>query len=245
LPTCLVVQHVAPESAFAIGDVLVEADITVETCRVFDGVAVPDNARDFDGIVVMGGPMSAASNDGFPSRPAEVGLLAGALDAAIPTLGVCLGAQILAVAGGAAVYPGGAGPEIGWGAVSLGPACANDPLFTGLTGDLTVLHWHGDTFDLPPGALHLASNGNYPNQAFRLGDAAWGLQFHLEVTELAVKGFISNFGADAAHLPDGPGGIEAGAPSAVRALELVRQRVFGRFADLVAARVSHDTLVDL
>jgi GMP synthase-like glutamine amidotransferase len=244
LPTCLVVQHVAPESAFAIGEALVEAGISVETCRVFAGDAVPIAAQDFDGLVVMGGPMSAASNEGFASRPSELALLSEALELGLPTIGVCLGAQLLAVAAGASVYPGGSGPEIGWGPVTLLPECNGDPLFAGLDGEHTVMHWHGDTFNLPTGAMLLGCNSNYANQAFRLGTAAWGLQFHLEVTESAVNGFISNFGADAEHLPGGAEGIGAAAPTAVNVLTPMQRLVFGRFAALVLARVSHQSLVD-
>lgn len=96
----------------------------------------------------------------------------------------------MAVAAGGKVYPGPAGPEIGWGLVRLSDAAEDDRLLGGLPRQLEVLHWHGDTFDLPPGAVHLATGALYPNQAFRWGPTAWGLQFHLEVDNGAVAAFL-------------------------------------------------------
>jgi GMP synthase-like glutamine amidotransferase len=235
---------VAPESAFAIGDALAGAGIEMETCRVFAGDIVPDTSQGYDGLVVMGGPVSASSSEGFPTRVAELALLADGIRSGLPTLGICLGAQLLAAAAGARVFAGASGPEIGWGPVTILPEGDDDPLFAGLAGELTVMHWHGDTFDLPKGARQLARNENYANQAFRFGSAAWGVQFHLEVTESAVNGFISNFGDDATHVPGGPQGIASAAPRLVSELEPVQKLVFGRFADLVAARLGSGALID-
>jgi GMP synthase-like glutamine amidotransferase len=243
MSTCLVVQHVASESAFAIEDALVGAGVSVDTRRVFEGEPVPDQASVFGGIVVMGGPMSAASDDGFPTRATELDLLADALDAGVPTLGVCLGAQLIAVAAGAAVYPGGRGPEIGWSTVTLAEDRADDRIFADLPERLTVLQWHGETFDLPEAAQLLASNTTYPHQAFRMGDVAWGVQFHLEVTEAAVHGFLEAFASDAAAIPGGAGAIRDAIPAALSALAVNRDRVFARFAALVAARVHRPDLV--
>ena len=235
MPSCLVIQHVEPESAFAIETALTAAGVTVDTRRAFAGDAVPAGADGMDGLVVMGGPMSAASDRGFPSRPAELALLADAVQAGVPTFGVCLGAQLLAAAGGGAVRPGHGGPEIGWGPVTLAAGRGDDPLFGGLPEQLTVLHWHGETFDLPPGAVHLAGNDRYANQAFRLGPAAWGVQFHLEVTAEAVGGFLAAFGADAEGVDGGARRIAQATPGALGELGAARDLVLGRFAALVAA----------
>ena len=118
---CLVVQHVPPESAYAIGDAMVAQGIAVDVCRMFAGDRVPASVEGIDGLVVMGGPMSASEDTDFPSRRAELALLAAAVDAEIPTLGVCLGAQLLALATDGRVYPGAAGPEIGWAPVTFAP----------------------------------------------------------------------------------------------------------------------------
>ena len=114
MPTCLVVQHVAPEPAFAFEEALRAAGVDVDTRRAYAGDALPADTAGLDGLLVMGGPMSATSDAGFPSRRAELHLLSDALEAGIPTVGVCLGAQLLAVAGGGSVAPGPHGPEIGW-----------------------------------------------------------------------------------------------------------------------------------
>jgi hypothetical protein len=136
-------------------------------------------------------------------------------------------------------------PEIGWGPVSLSANCRDDFLFVGLPDDLTVLHWHGDTFTLPPAAQALMSNVHYANQAFRIGRSAWGVQFHLEVTPEAVEGFLNEFSKEAAGAPGGIEGIRAATPEALRALRASRDRVLARFARLVAAPVSRSELVDL
>jgi GMP synthase-like glutamine amidotransferase len=238
MPNCLVVQHVAAESAFAIDDALRAAGITVDIRRVFAGDDVPTDVSGLDGVVVMGGPVSAGSDEGFPSRSAELALLADALRRGVPTLGVCLGAQLVAVAAGATVYPNAHGPEIGWGAVRLAVACRSDRLFTGLPEELTVMHWHGETLELPSAAERLISNDNSPNQAFRLGEVAWGVQFHLEVTPEAVEGFVAAFPGDAAGVSGGADAIRSATPAALAALGPSRDLVCRRFADLVATRGS-------
>jgi hypothetical protein len=99
-----------------------------------------------------------------------------------------------------------------------------------------VLHWHGETFDLPTGAELLAGNDNCPTQAFRVGEAAWGIQFHLEVTTEAVDGFLAAFAAEAADEPGGVEGVRTAAVAALAALAPARDFVCQRFAGLVASR---------
>ncbi len=245
MPNCLVVQHVAPEPAFAIADALLEAGVEIDTCQVFAGDRMPKDSSGFDGLVIMGGPMSAASDQGFPTRSDEIALITDALRREIPVLGVCLGAQLLAVAGGGSVFPGPSGPEVGWGPVALAAECADDRLFAGLPETLTVMHWHGDTFDLPDGAVRLFDNSNYPNQGFRLGPTAWGMQFHLEVTPAAVEGFLAAFAADAERAEGGAEAIRAATPTALASLAEASGLVFGRFAALVASEVARGQLADL
>jgi GMP synthase-like glutamine amidotransferase len=245
MTSCLVIQHVAPESAFAIGDALRTAGVQLETRRTFAGDEVPTDVSAFDGVVVLGGPMSATSDAGFPSRRAEIDLLAAAIGLGIPTLGVCLGAQLLAAAAGAAVTAGGSGPEIGWAPVQLLAASRSDPLFAGLPDQLTVLHWHGDTFDLPVGAQRLATNSTYRNQAFRIGDLAWGLQFHIEVTAEAVERFLAAFDSEAQQAIGGSSAIRTASDVALDSLRGARELVLDRYAALVAERVPGRHLVDL
>ena len=242
---CLVVQHVEPEGSYAIGAALSQAGVALETCRVFAGDPVPTDLSGFDGVVVMGGPMSANSRDGFPSRDAEVELLADAVEGGIPTLGICLGAQLLALAVGGAVLTGSAGAEIGWGSVDLTAAAGSDPLVGGLPSQLTVLHWHGDTFGLPAGATHLASSGLYANQAFRVGGWAWGLQFHIEVDGHAVGAFLDVFGDEARDAGGDPDVIEGQTASCLDALGPVRDRIAARFAGLVSGLDRDRYLIEL
>jgi GMP synthase-like glutamine amidotransferase len=235
MASCVVVQHVEPEGPYLLGHALDRAGVVVDVRPVFAGVPLPRDLADVDGLVVMGGPMSASSDDGFPTRRAELDLLADGLDRGLPILGICLGAQLLALAGGGTVYPGEAGAEIGWGPVELTGDAAADPLLAGLPPELTVLHWHGDTFDLPVGATLLAANARYRSQAFRIGGRAWGLQFHLEVDQPAVAAFVHAFGSDAQRAGATPTSIEAGAGPALEVLGPYRSRVLARFAELVTA----------
>jgi GMP synthase-like glutamine amidotransferase len=234
-PRCLVLQHVEAEPAWAVGDALIRAGVGVDVRRLHAGDALPPALDAHAGLVVMGGPVSATSDEGFPSRRDEVALLAEALARGVPTLGICLGAQLLALAGGGTVRPGPDGPEIGWAPVDLAPARAHDGLLHGLPPRLTVLHWHGDTYDAPPGAVPLATSPRYPSQAFRAGPAAWGFQFHIEVTPPAVEGLVRAFPADAALAPGGVAAVLAGSGRALDALSTLRDLVFDRFAALVVA----------
>ena len=243
MPRCLVVQHALPESAFAIGDALRARGVEIDTRPVFSGASVPPGAEGFDGVVIMGGPMSASSDDGFPTRTEELQLISDALRSGTPLLGICLGAQLIAVAAGGAVHRGASGTEVGWGAVHLGAASAVDPLFAGLPDTIEVLHWHGDTFDLPDGAVHLIGNPTYANQGFRLGATTWGLQFHLEVTAEAVDGFVAAFPAEASQADGGGTAIRSATASALSRLEAARDLVLGRFASLVLDHAGQRDLI--
>lgn len=227
----LVVQHLEPEGPASIADALDRLGRPVDVVRVDLGDPLPADLSAHAGLVVMGGPMSAGSDDGFPTRLHEVALLREAVSTSVPTLGVCLGAQLLAVAGGATIERSGP-PEIGWGQVQLGEAATGDALFEGPAGPMTVLHWHGETFTLPAGAVLLASSDRYAHQAFRLGECAWGLQFHLEVDARAVQRFVEAFGQEA----EDPQAILREAPQRLAQSERRRAEVLERFASIVAAR---------
>jgi GMP synthase (glutamine-hydrolysing) len=130
-------------------------------------------------LIVLGGPIGAYETDTYPFLAAEIALLERRLMHDRPTLGICLGSQLMAKALGARVFPGPL-KEIGWGRIDLTEAGAGSSLASLGSEDSEVLHWHGDTFDLPAGAVRLACNANYENQAFAFGQAALALQFHAE-----------------------------------------------------------------
>jgi len=234
-PTCLVVQHVEPERPYAIGDALAAAGVTVDLRRVFAGEPLPADVAGFGGLVVMGGPMSAHRDEGFPTRRAELDLLVDGLAHGVPTLGVCLGAQLLALAAGGKVFPGTNGPEVGWAPIELTEQAGDDPILARLPDRLTVLHWHGDTYEGPPGSVPLAASTRYDGQAFRIGPRAWGLQFHLEVDDAAVAAFLAAFGEDAVTAGTSPEAIEAETGAALQELGPHRAEVLARFAQLVAS----------
>lgn len=234
--TALVLQHVEIERPYHIANALAAAGIPLEIRRLWEGALVPDDPSSYQAIVVMGGPMSAYSDTSFATRQAELALLNMALDAGVPTLGVCLGAQLIAVAAGGKARPGD-GLEIGWGPVRLTADTAKDPLFEGLSGSISVLHWHGDTVDLPVGSILLASSDQYPNQAFRLSPVAWGLQFHLEVTAEAVDHFCVTFRHEA-QAAGGIDSIRAATPQALAEIGPVRSAIFDRFASLACSVTS-------
>jgi GMP synthase (glutamine-hydrolysing) len=143
--------------------------------------------RGFDAIVAMGGPMSVNDDAAFAWLTSEKRLIRDAVHAGMPFWGTCLGVQLLAASLGARVYSGPR-PEVGLLPVTLTDEAMDDPVFHGLPRELIALQWHGDTFDLPDGAVLLASSAAYPAQAFRWGSSAYGVQFHLEVNvEMATE----------------------------------------------------------
>ena len=179
----VVLQHVAHEEPGAIGETVISAGHAVSVVRIDRGdpVPCPDEVTDMAGLVVMGGPMGVHDDEAHPWLAHERDLMAAAVAAALPVLGVCLGAQQLAVALGGQVTTGPE-PEIGIGEVQLTRQAEDDAVFGPAGSTLPCMHWHGDTFSLPAGSVLLARSELYPHQAFRYGERAYGLQFHVEIT---------------------------------------------------------------
>ena len=174
----LAFRHVPFEGLGLIEPALRLRHIEVDYADLYQpGAATPDIGR-YDALIFMGGPMSA--NDDLPFLRQEMTFIRQAIARRQPILGICLGSQLIARAMGATVRRNSA-KEIGWYGLQFTPAAAGDRLFDGLAQE-TVFHWHGETFDLPPGAELLASSNLCHNQAFRAGEHVYGLQFHLEVT---------------------------------------------------------------
>jgi GMP synthase (glutamine-hydrolysing) len=161
--------------------VLVRHQITIETVELDEGDRLPDR-RDADLVVVMGGPMGVYDEADHPWLAGEKRWIADAVRAGMPYFGVCLGAQLLAASLGAQVRTGSA-PEVGVLPVTLTAAGQADPVASVLGPEFLALQWHGDTFDIPEGAVCLGRSPAYPHQAMRFGDVAYAVQFHVEVTD--------------------------------------------------------------
>jgi len=175
----VVLQHIACEPPGEYETVLRERGSTLHRVELDEGEALPV-LTGFDAVVAMGGPMSVNDDAELPWLTAEKAAIGEAVRAGVPYFGACLGVQLLAASLGARVYAGPE-PEVGVLPVTLTAEGAADPLFAGLPRSFPTLQWHGDTFDLPEGATLLASSPAFPNQAFRYGRAAYGIQFHMEV----------------------------------------------------------------
>ncbi|WP_323119290.1 glutamine amidotransferase [Burkholderia alba] len=151
-------------------------------------------------LVILGGPISAYDDDQYPTTAPLVALIKKRIDAGLPTLGICLGAQLIARALGARVYPG-AQKELGWIPLTLTGAGRASPL-RHLDGARTsMLHWHGDTFDLPPGAIHLASTPSCRNQAFSWGGHVLALQCHPEIRTDGFEPWLIGHAGEVAATP--------------------------------------------
>jgi GMP synthase-like glutamine amidotransferase len=175
----LAFRHVPFEGLGAIAPALERAGLEFRYVDSWANAVPEELSQPLHGLVFMGGPMSV--NDDLPSLRREEDLIRHAARSGVPILGVCLGAQLIAEALGANVRRNPV-KEIGWAPVWWTEAGRQDPLFKGLAEPEILFHWHGETFDLPPGAELLAYSAACRHQAFRIGSNVYGLQFHLEVT---------------------------------------------------------------
>ncbi len=178
----LVLQHIACEPPGVFEDVLLERGATIHRVELDEGERLPGSLDGIDAVVAMGGPMSVNDEDEHPWLVDEKRLIRAAVESGLPFWGSCLGVQLLASSLGATVRTGER-PEVGVLPVHPTDAAASDPVFAGISWPRSTLQWHGDTFELPAEATLLASSPAYPNQAFRVGRVAYGVQFHVEVTD--------------------------------------------------------------
>jgi GMP synthase (glutamine-hydrolysing) len=232
--TVLIVQHVPHESPGLLADALAAAGLEPVPLWWYDPPQAPRfDPRQHAGLVVLGGPMNVDQTREFPFLQTNLEWLRAAVADELPTLGICLGAQLLAKSLGARVYPNRV-KEIGWYSLDLTAQGLADPLLGGGRQRETVFQWHGDTFDLPPGASHLASSPDCPHQAFACGQA-WGLQFHLEVTGALIESWLvepGNCRELAALDPLAAESIRRETPARLAALAPWAAEVLGRFAAL-------------
>jgi GMP synthase (glutamine-hydrolysing) len=231
----LVIRHVEPEGSGAIGEALRSRSIEERLVRIDAGERVPERLDGARGLLVMGGPMGVYEADRFPHLREEMRLIERAVSDGAPVLGVCLGSQLVAAALGARVTRA-AQREIGWREVRLLADAQVDTLFAGCPSSFTPLHWHGDVWGLPSGAVPLASSEQTPHQAFRFGVSTWGLLFHMEMRLPQVEAMAATFADDLARAGMRPEDVLGPAAARIAALEPIASRVFGAWADRIKDR---------
>ena len=188
----LIVKHIFIEGPGVIGDFFQNSKRQVQTVELMGGDKLPNDLKDIEAIIVLGGPMNVYQEEKYPFLKDEDGFLKEAVELEIPTLGICLGAQALAKAAGAKVKKAER-EEIGWYKVNLTNEGQNDRLFKNLGKNLDVFQWHEDQFDLPQNTVLLAESDSCRNQAFKLGKCAYAMQFHIEVTPVMVESWIKQY----------------------------------------------------
>jgi GMP synthase (glutamine-hydrolysing) len=228
----LVLQHIGCETLGTIADALDTQGVSVQYIRAFDGESVPKELGAAAGLIVMGGPQSVYEQNKFPYLRDELRLIENTLRQEKPILGVCLGSQLLASALGAEVKSGPQ-KEIGWFNVSLTGDAGRDALFAGVPSSFMGFHWHGDVFDLPTGAVALASSAPTPHQAYRHGRNAYGLLFHMEVTAAQIEEMVATFGDELHAAGVDAREILAGADKYLPALQQTGRTVYNKWAGLL------------
>lgn len=189
------IQHVPFEGPGYIQSWMEEHGHPFSMTHFFEGQSLPAPSG-IDALIVLGGPMSVFDEEQYPWMAAEKRFIKDVMDAGKKVLGICLGAQLIANVLGAAVKPA-PNKEIGWFPVSPTEESKVVPWFHGLfSDDPVVFHWHADKFELPYGAINLASSAANKNQAFAIGDQLLGLQFHVETTPEGVAALIENAKAE-------------------------------------------------
>jgi GMP synthase (glutamine-hydrolysing) len=184
---------------------------------------------DTDALLVLGGGMSAY--DDLPFLRDEMKLMRRCIEAGKPVLGICLGSQLLAATLGGTVARAPR-PELGFYRVKLSPGASDDPLFAGAPESFVALHWHFDAFTLPAGAVPLAGSTLTPLQAFRFGERAWGVQFHLEMTPELLRSFVDNGAADLAAAGVEAEGLLAGSRRELPRMGALAEPIFRRWLAL-------------
>jgi len=208
----LVLQHLDIEPPALIGDQLRDTGHTLQFIHTYLGDALPENVAPYAGIIIMGGPQSANGKH-LPYIRKELSWLARRLAGGMPTLGICLGAQLMAKAAGGKVFQSPQ-RELGWYPVYPTGYASDDALFSGLPeAGLPVFQWHGETFSLPDKASLLLTHPEVMAQAFRLAKGQYGLQFHVEVDAALIQQWIDAGASERAHLgAEGVAALHAATP---------------------------------
>ncbi len=229
--TVLILRHVSQEAAGTLETALTAAGLQVRYVDLFSEVPQRLPLDEASGLVVLGGPMNVDQVDRYPFLKLDVQWIQQAIKRKLPLMGICLGSQLMAKALGAKVYENPV-KEIGWYPLDLLPAAGDDPLFA-RSGSATVFQWHGDTFDLPPGAVWLVRGSSCQNQAFRWGSNAYALQFHIEMTAAMIDQWLAKGQEDgelAALDYIDPRAIRDATPVSLPPMQRLAAEIFGRFA---------------
>jgi GMP synthase-like glutamine amidotransferase len=188
----LVVQNFDDTLLGQVGVALEEAGAEIDVRTAHRGGLLPQTAEEHDALVVLGGGQNALDDANYPYIPALLELMRSYVEAEKSVLGICLGSQLLARAYGGKNQIGGA-EEFGWCRVALAPEAASDPVLGGVPEEFPIFQWHDDTFSLPDGAVRLAGSAVANNQAFRVGRAGYGIQFHFEADRTLVRHWNETF----------------------------------------------------
>jgi len=232
----LVIENYTATPAGAVGRVLAEKGVELDRRQAFAGEDLPEDATRHDGMIVLGGGQNALDDANYPFMPRVVDLIRrfGAADR--PVLGICLGSQLIARAhGGENIL--GRPLEFGWQQVRPTEAGRADPVLAGIGEGAPLFHWHNDTFSLPPAAVHLAESDMTRNQAFRIGRATYGIQFHFE----ADRNLVADWSRELADLiaentPDWPLRMPAEMARFAPAADAAGEALAARWAGLLGDR---------
>jgi len=188
----LIIKHIDIEGPGTLGDFLKAQEEPFCIIELGAGGQLPADPKVFKAVVVLGGPMNVDEEERFPFLKPENDFIQKVLKAEVPYLGICLGSQLLAKAAGARVVKSPV-KEIGWYQVQLTAEGKKDPFFSGFRQEDPVYQWHGDMFQLPLNGQLLASAQGCPHQALRVGGNAYGLQFHVEITDKSIKEWCEEY----------------------------------------------------
>ena len=231
----LVLQHVAHEILGTLNPLLKRAGFRIRYVNFGRHPDAQPSLEGYHGLVVLGGPMSVYDDHRFAHLTTEMKLIEDAMKRNLPVLGICLGAQLIAKTLGADVYPSKQ-KEIGWYDLHSAPEAAHDSILKSLGQTEKVFQWHGDTFDIPAGAVYLAASPLCLNQAFRYRDNVYGLQFHLEVDEPMILRWLkvpeNRHEIARLHGDINPDQIHAATPRHIRRLHEISDQAFSEFIGL-------------
>jgi GMP synthase (glutamine-hydrolysing) len=230
----VVLSHLTFEDLGSLEAPLRERGFEIETVQASAAHFPLPQAQSCELAVILGGPIGVYEQEAYPFLGDEIACIGQRLAARKPTLGICLGAQLMAAALGARVYPGGKGKEIGWWPLRAAAETRTPEWFAPLLEPgLPVFHWHGDTFDLPQGVLPLAGTHRYPHQAFTVGDFALGLQFHPEVSAEGLESWYVGHACELHQAGIAVGDLRSASRAHSAALGAAAARFWNRWLDHV------------